>query len=306
MRIWRKLKTLGCGALRDGVYLLPDLGTLRSELDGLSDETVREGGKAWRLLVHAESEQQGRAYRALFSRADEYASFLASLAPVRQSMATISPNELNRMLRKLRRDFDALRATDYFPDAASGHAEEQWQQFVSAVQSWLSPGEPQPSHGAITRLDRTQYQRRTWATRRKLWVDRVASAWLIQRFIDAQARFLWLDKPADCPADALGFDFDQASFTHVGERVTFEVLLASFGLDRDPGLQKLGAMVHALDAGGSFVAEAAGFEAMLGGLRERTPDDDHLLSAVGPVLDALYVHFSSGAPAPDSENQEET
>ena len=59
-------------------------------------------------------------------------------------------------------------------------------------------------------------------------VDRVASAWLIHRFIDARARFIWLAAPADCPVDALGFDFDGATFTHVGERVTFEVLLASF------------------------------------------------------------------------------
>src|SRR3546814_8628301 len=69
---------------------------------------------------------------------------------------------------------------------------------------------------------------RTWATRRRPWVDRLACAWLIHRFIDSQARFLWLESPALCPADALGFDFDGATFTHIEARVSFEVLLASF------------------------------------------------------------------------------
>ena len=129
-----------------------------------------------------------------------------------------------------------------------------------------------------------QYQGRLWATRRHLWVDRVASAWLIQRFIDPSARFVWLQSPSDCPAEALGFDFDGATFSHVGDRVTFEVLLASFGLDGDRGLLRLAAMVHALDVGGAATPEAGGFEAVLAGARKRWPDDDALLADVGGVL----------------------
>ncbi len=121
----------------------------------------------------------------------------------------------------------------------------------------------------------------------------MASAWLIQRFIDPQARFLWLASPQDCPADALGFDFDQAAFTHVGQRVTFEVLLASFGLESDRGLMRLGAMVHALDIGGAYVPEAAGFEVMLSGARQHAADDDQLLVQMSGVLDVFYRHFSA-------------
>ena len=165
--------------------------------------------------------------------------------------------------------------------------------FVKAADSILSPDEPSAAaERVIPRLQLTQYQGRTWATRRHLWVDRVASAWLIRRFIDKKARFLWLDSPGHCPADALGFDFDSAAFTHVGNRVSFEVLLASFGLDQDRGLQRLGAMVHALDVGEGFVAEASGFEAVLSGVRQRAKDDDELLSELSLVLDALYTHFS--------------
>jgi hypothetical protein len=300
MRIWRALKGLGCYALRDGAYLLPDQGALRQQLDELASESVREGGSAWLLTVHADSDEQSRSYQALFGRAEDYALLSKAVLPVRQELANATPAELNRSLRKLRRDYEAIRAIDYFPNEASAAAEAAWQDFVHGVEAVLSPGEPMAVDGAITRLDKSAYQARTWATRRHLWVDRAASAWLIRRFIDSQASFLWLETPADCPPGALGFDFDQAAFTHIGDRVTFEVLLASFGLDKDKGLLRLGAMVHALDVGGSFVAEAAGFEAMLDGVRQRAPDDDHLLREITFVLDALYIHFGS-APSPASE-----
>ena len=106
------------------------------------------------------------------------------------------------------------------------------------------------------------------------------------------ARFLWLDSPADYPPKALGFDFDGAPFSHVGDRVTFQVLLASFGLEQEPGRIRLAALVHYLDVGGLPVPEAAGFEAVLAGLRANCPDDDALLAASTPVLDALQRRFA--------------
>jgi hypothetical protein len=119
----------------------------------------------------------------------------------------------------------------------------------------------------------------------------VASAWLIPRFIDPEARFLWLQIPQDCPDDAIGFDFDGAAFTHIGNRVTFEVLVASFDLATDLALTRLGTLVHALDVGGLLVPEGAGFEAILTGVRASCTDDDQVLSAMTPVLDALYTTF---------------
>jgi hypothetical protein len=104
-----------------------------------------------------------------------------------------------------------------------------------------------------------------------------------------------LAKTSDCPRKALSFDFDGAAFTHVGERVTFETLMASFGLEDDPALMRLGAMVRSLDIGAGPVAEGAGFEAMLAGARERLPDDDALLAEIGGVLDSLHAHFEREA-----------
>src|SRR4030095_16787380 len=112
----------------------------------------------------------------------------------------------------------------------------------SAAARATAPDEPHPAARTVARLDRAQYQGRVWATRRRPWVDRLASAWLIRRFIDPQARFLWLKSPKDCPKRALGFDFDGATFTHLGGKVTFEVLLESFGLESDHGLRQVGAL----------------------------------------------------------------
>ena len=293
MRIWRALKSLGCGSLRDGVFLLPQGPLHQQSLRDLADETVREGGSAWLVTVSAQSEAEDEAYRALFDRSADYFEFLKTFAQARRTLAGLGMQEISRLLRKLRRDYEGIRAIDYFPNEASLQAEAVWMDFVNVAETMLSPDEPHPIDAAILRLDRNDYQARTWATRARLWVDRVASAWLILRFVDRNASFLWLNFPADCPPGALGFDFDGATFTHIGDRVTFEVLVASFGLESDRGLQRIGALVHALDVGGGVVPEASGFEAMLAGARQRVANDDQLLAEIGVVLDSLYAHFST-------------
>lgn len=293
MRIWRAIKALGCGALRDGAYLLPNRTILEEQLQSLADQTVLEGGNAWLLKVQAEPADQSAAYLELFNRAAEFAGFLKSLAAARATLTSVKPQEISRLLRRMRRDYEAALAIDYFPNDASLQAQAAWKDFAHLAETLLSPGEPQSVDAGLELRDPAAYRGRTWATRRGLWVDRVASAWLVRRFIDPQARFLWLEAPADCPPDALRFDFDGAEFSHVGERVTFEVLLASFGHEHDRGLLRLGAMVHALDVGGTFVPEAAGFEAMLAGARQRGLDDDQLLLEMGVVLDSLHAYFAS-------------
>ena len=132
-----------------------------------------------------------------------------------------------------------------------------------------------------------------WATREHLWIDRVASAWLIRRFIDPQARFTWLKRIKDCPKKALGFDFDGAEFTHADSKVTFEVLVASFGLEHDEGLARMGALVHYLDIGGIPVAEAPGFASIMAGARTLYADDDLLLKWMTPTLDSLYAAYAN-------------
>lgn len=295
MRFWRALKAMGCAVLRDGVYLLPAT-PLRSEaFRELAEDIIEAGGSATVIESTSRDAAQDALFQSLFDRTESYAELAGSLREARKSLSRLSVPEVNRLLRRLRREYEALRSVDYFLGEATVRAEASWTDFISAVDTVLSPDEPRSGDGAVARLDREGYQGRTWATRRHLWVDRVASAWLIRRFIDPKARFLWLEKPSDCPKKALGFDFDGAAFTHVGERVTFEVLLASFGLDEDTGLVRLGELVHALDVGGAAIPEAGGFEAMMTGARQRALDDDALLGEMSGALDSLYAYYAGAA-----------
>ncbi|WP_028206404.1 chromate resistance protein ChrB domain-containing protein [Paraburkholderia nodosa] len=300
MRFWRALKARGCAVLRDGIYLLPYTEERERMLRELSVAIGESGGTAHLLRAPSLDASQEAEFRALFDRADEYDSLIRTLADARKTVSGQSAAELTKVLRRLRKDYETVVGIDFFPGETATRAEAAWQDFVSHVDTVLSPGEPHAANRAIRSLSVEDYQGRTWATRRRMWVDRVASAWVIRRFIDRDARFIWLTSPDACPADALGFDFDGASFTHVGERVTFEVLLASFGLDSDPALLRLGAMVHALDVGGASVPEAIGFEAIMAGTRERAPDDDQLLAAMSPVLDSMYTHFVASEKGGDT------
>ena len=291
MRVWRALKALGCMALRDGAYLLPEGADREESLLEIAQDCTREGGVAWLVGAQPRGPEDEQAWCALFDRGADYAELRKAWKAANRGLAKLGPAELARLLRKLRRDFDAVRTIDFFPGDASVETEAALAEFSKRIEALLSPGEPHEVEGGIARLDPSQYRGRTWATRRKLWVDRVASAWLIRRFIDPDAKFIWLAKPSDCPKKALGFDFDGATFTHVGDRVSFETLMASFGLEEDPALLRLATIVHHLDVGGEPVPEAAGFEAVMTGARERLDDDDALLGEISNVLDSLYTHF---------------
>ncbi len=295
MRLWRAFKALGCQPLRDGAYLLPGGAEREAALQGLADECTGEGGTAWLMHVAPRSAEEASIYRQLFDRSEDYAELRKNWKATNRTLGALSPQELVRLQRRLLREYDAVRLIDFFPAEGSAEAEAAWVELNKRIGQLLSPDEPHESEGRVPRLDAGRYQGRTWATRKNLWVDRVASAWLIRRFIDREARFRWLDKPSDCPKSALGFDFDGATFTHVGDRVTFETLLAAFGLEGDPGLQRLGAMVHQLDVGGEPVPEAGGFEAILAGARARLADDDALLAEMSSVLDSLHAHFGREA-----------
>ncbi|MGN6649616.1 chromate resistance protein ChrB domain-containing protein [Trinickia sp.] len=295
MRFYRALKAKGCAVLRDGIHLLPHSAEHEGTLRELAGAIAESGGTAHLLRAPSLDASQEAEFRSLFGRENDYEDFIRSLAEARKTLSRQSAAELTRLMRRLRKDYEGIRAIDYFPNDAATRAEVAWQDFLSLVDTVLSPGEPHSAERAIRLLSRDAYQGRTWATRQRMWVDRVASAWLIRRFIDSSAHFLWLTSPDACPNGALGFDFDGAPFTHVGERVTFEVLLASFDLERDPALMRLATIVHALDVGGPAAPEAVGFEAVMAGTRQRVENDDQLLEQMSPVLDALYAHFAASA-----------
>ncbi|KQV50414.1 chromate resistance protein [Pelomonas sp. Root1217] len=293
MRVWRALKGCGAAVLRDGVYLLPHSEAHEAALGGIADDLRQNDGTAH--LLGTESDDAN--FPALFNRGAEFAVLLGDIADGRKRLSAGQATESVKLARKLRKAFDQLLAIDFFPGEAQRQAREALEEFEEQASRLLSPDEPQPAVRTITPLDRADYQGRTWATRARPWVDRMASAWLIRRFIDPEARILWLQSPADCPKKALGFDFDGATFTHVGARVTFETLLASFGLET-PALLRLGLLVHSLDIGGVQLPEAAGVERVLAGMREAITDDDQLMQVSAGVFEGLLTAFQNAEDNP--------
>jgi hypothetical protein len=131
-----------------------------------------------------------------------------------------------------------------------------------------------------------------WATRAGVHVDRAACAWLIRRFIDPDAEFVFLGNPAEAPADATPFDMRGAALRHHQGRCSFETALASFGLDTDPALEEIGRIVHEADlADDRFDAPAAvGLDVLIRGLTLTSGSDDATLAITGRLFDGLYEH----------------
>jgi len=301
IRLWRLLKGLGAAVLRDGVYLLPHRETLQQALEEQVQGVQTIGGAAYLLAVEPVTDTDAH-FRALFDRSEDYATLLGAIAQLRATLVEATEAPARRVLQQLRREHEAIVAIDYFPGPAQTQSAQALAEAGAAVTRHFSPDEPQPLHTGIRHLERIAYRGKLWATRQRLWVDRIASAWLIRRFIDPEARFLWVQTPQDCPAEALGFDFDGAAFTHTDTRVTFEVLVASFDLGSDPALTRLGVLVHSLDVGGVPVPEAAGFEAILTGARVSCTDDDQLLTEMTPVLNAFYTAFGQETSVSERSN----
>lgn len=294
VRFWRQMKSLGAAILRDGVYLLPQRDELRQSLEELRGELAAAGATAYVLaLPKQEAELEGE-WLGLFDRAEAYRECKAELDALLKRLREWSEAEARRQFRLWQRSLEAVFAIDYFPGEACERAQRLASEAEARLTRHYSPDEPLAAHRAIERLAHRDYQGRRWATRRRPWVDRIACAWLIKRFIDRRATFVWLTDIRRAPRDALTFDFDGATFTHVDDKVTFEVLLHAFTLEKDTALVRIGVMVHGLDVGGEPTAEATGFEAMLSGARARIDDDDKLLAEMAGVLDSLYVHFQGG------------
>ncbi len=292
MRAWRALKAIGAAVLRDGVYILPTNEERRDALNAVAADVEASGGTAYLLEL---DQPAIYPFAELFDRSAEYTKLAADINASLVSIDDLTLSDALRQTRKLHKAYAAVRAIDFFPGDIQRQVEALLAELDRRIQARSSLDEPSVSAHALPPCDPAQYQGRLWATRKRLWVDRVASAWLIRRFIDREARFIWLDSPADCPSDALGFDFDGAAFTHTetsaGVFVSFETLMLSFGLERDVALQRVARLVHCLDVGGLPVPEAAGFERLLRGMHARIDNDDTLLIEAGRLLDDFYTAF---------------
>jgi hypothetical protein len=259
----------------------------RNSLSGIADDVRANGGTAYLLDASLE---EGVDAAELFDRSADFASLLAEIRQCHDELNAASATESLKRARKLRKAFAQITAIDFFPGEAQRQTDAALESLGVAIVAQLSRDVPHAIDARIESLSVVDFQRRLWATRARPWVDRLACAWLIRRFIDTRARFLWLASPADCPAEALGFDFDGARFSHVDGKVSFETLATSFSLE-SAAIRRVAAIVHFLDIGGIEPADAAGVERVLRGLQSVTPDDDALLNLACGIFDGLHAAF---------------
>ncbi len=296
MRVLRTLDSLGCAVLREGVFLLPDNAVNRQGLQRLSEHMVRINGYAHILQVASIDARQMQAFRSLFDRTAKYEELIKTVESLRAGFGISEPGVIAQVLSKQRREFEAIGALDFFTSPMKNRAAQVLRNTEAKVRKLMFPDTPRT--GRVTQSGR-DYFNCIWATRKPLRTDRLASAWLIRRFIDPEATLLWLEKTQGCPSTTVGFGFKGATFSNSRDKVTFEALLAGFGLDRNVTLAKIGSLVHFLDAGGTPVAEAAGVDTLLQGARRRSNSDEELFSESEKTFDLLYeAYFQAPGKAP--------
>jgi len=287
MRMLRTLESLGAAVMREGVYVLPDTPENRRALERLAQYVTQNAGNASVLRVESSSEAQHTQFRQLFDRSARYEELTKNILSVRGGFGVVDASAISRVLHKQRRDLEAIAALDFFPTEARTRAERTLAEAEAAVRDLLFP-----SQGEATAPGIEPMQRRTWATRRPLWADRLACAWLIRRFIDSEAKLLWLDKGAACPESAVAFGYEGARFTNSESRVTFENMLSQFGMAAHAALGRIGSIVHFLEVRGTPVPEAAGVQTLLQGAVRRATSDDELLREAEKTFDLLYEAYS--------------
>jgi len=291
MKVLRTLETLGCAVMREGVYLLPESSDNRQGLQRLVEYVGRIHGSAYLLEVASRDDAQSRQFRAMFDRSAKYRDLIKTVESLKAGFGISDPSSIARVLAKQRQELESIGALDFFASPLQQKAEKTIADMEDKVRGMMFPEDGPAAPAARVARSSRQYFRRAWATRKPLSVDRLAAAWLIRRFIDPEASMVWLDKRQAAPATAVSFAFDGATFRNTRTRVTYEELLASFRLDGNPALVKIGRIVHALDAGDTPVAEAAGVQTLLNGAKRRAETEDALLAESEKTFDLLYEAY---------------
>ncbi len=282
VRAWRRLRALGAVALKSGAYLLPDTGDRYEQFQWLAQEIERDGGDATLLRVdRVENMQQPEIVR-LFQdvRNEDYAALADRYRKLLKGRRPRLGDELARLSRELGR----LAEIDFFE--ASGRREVE--RVCEAVEQRTASARVRPA-GAAPPLDLAALKGRRWVTRPRPHVDRIASAWLIKRFVDPDAEFAFAP-PDQLPADAIPFDMAGVDLGHQGDDCTFETLLRRTGL-RDRKLAILAEIVHEADLKDEKFArdEARGLDLVLRGLLGAIKDDHEALVLGMTLFDGLYA-----------------
>jgi hypothetical protein len=300
VKVGRRLQGLGAVPVKNSVYVLPAGDQALEDFQWVRKEIVAGAGDATVCEARFVLGLTDSSLEALFTAARE--SDYAELAGEARRLQAAAQKARKRpagkagktagALLRLRRRLAEVAAIDFF--GAPGR--EAVEGLLSAVEVALRPVED-PADGPSAPIG--EMRGRVWVTRAGVQVDRIASAWLIRRFIDPEPRFKLVDGHGYAPsAGELRFDMFEAEFTHEGDLCTFEVLVRRLGR-RDKGLRHLAEIVHDIDLKDAKFSrpEAAGLDRLLAGLALRHPDDEARLAEGGALLESLYEYFKKkGTP----------
>jgi hypothetical protein len=294
VKIWRRLQAVGAVGLRGSLYALPNREECVEVFEWVSRELRELGGQAsiceGRFLDESTDDEIER--RFIDARNEDYAEIATAAKQLGKKLEArrMAPEQIASITEqhaKLVQRLGEVSAIDFMHVPGR----EAVEGLLAAVARAL----PRDGTAASEPLElMARPSAATWVTRTGVHVDRIASAWLIRRFIDPDARFKFVPAKGYTPLPGeLRFDMFEAEFTHIGDRCTFEVLVGRMGL-RDPALVALGEIVHDLDLRDDKFGreETAGVRSTIDGICTVARDDAQRIAAAAPMLDGLYSHFS--------------
>lgn len=291
VKIWRRLKGLGAVTVKNSVYALPANAETQEDFAWLTKEIAELGGEAFVCEARLVDGLDDGEVQALFdaARDEDYTEIAAAARDLGGKRSDGTGAEFATQVARLRKQLDEIVAIDFF--GADGR--EPAEGLVSGLEAGLHE-EDNGVTATETKAASDPLKGRTWVTRQGVQVDRIASAWLIRRFIDQAARFKFVPGTgyAAQPGE-LRFDMFEGEFTHRGDRCTFEVLLADAKLD-DPALAAIGEIIHDIDLkdGKYGREEAAGVRSLIAGIAASHVDDTQRLERGAVLLDDLYSSFA--------------
>ena len=301
VKIGRRLQRVGAVAVKNSVYALPDGDQALEDFQWIRREIVDGGGDASvfrsTLIDGLTDDELRAAFRAARDADyDEIADAARALHAGDRDREAAGTARQDEDLARLRKRFAAVSAIDFFGATARAAAESA----LGALETQLRQTDvrQEAALASAPDVDRAKYRARTWVTRQGVFVDRIASAWLIRRFIDPDARFRFVSSGTYRRApNELRFDMFDGEFTHEGDRCTFETLLDRFGLRADPALAAIAEVVHDIDLKDEKYgrAEKVGVESVLSGIARRTPDDHDRVQQGSALFAALYESARSSA-----------
>ena len=295
VRVWRRLRSLGAVPLKRSAYLLPDTPERYEDFQWLAQEIQREGGDATLIRVQQIENVTHEDVQRLFHepRDQDYRQLAVRYRKVLQSLDKKSAAKSARVqdeLVRLAKDHQRVRDIDFFEARGGAEVRRLEETIAMRTRRTESPRREEPRT-----LDLTKLRGRRWVTRPRPHIDRVASAWLIKKFIDVDAEFVFAP-PAEFPKDAIPFDAPNVELSHQGEDCTFETLVKRARL-RDRRLVRLAEVVHEADLrDGKYPhEEARGIDIAVRALLAASPDDHTVLTQGMAMFEGLYANTSRKA-----------